>query len=960
MKPIVPLLVAACAVLVAPLASAQTSATWQSPVNVSASPGALQKSGGCDGCPDSGAHSSQALSGDGYVDFVPGTDQRFYAGLTTDLSSSTASTTMNYAFSFWAGGAWEIRELGVYKSDGTFTAGDHFSISVESGIVIYRHNGVAVYRSAAAPAFPLALDTTFYSTGSSLSGATVGSGLPPNATTTAPPPSTLTTTTTTTATTTATTQTTATTTNPDGTATRTAVGPYYAVIDRYAYPKPALPAVGPAGTTIQDPVFGSSITRLTDGNTRPGYLNRSFRTPSGTHSLAWSANGTKFYVVSTDGTVIPFTFDAATHTARRIQPTTSGEGGLVLRFYLEPQFSFVNDSIVYGSSSLSGSTLRTVDKYDFSTGQYSTIFNLDAVQSGLSGTFIGGIGSSAGPNERVLAFFGGTSQDKHHFAVVFDVANPASYQIVDTLTSTLNGAPAPITLNFSLHHASIDRSGRYVILYPTGPDMQAPRYAAQMYVWDTVTGTMTALGASAHPYGHDAYGYGVAINQDCCTSTTWDATQWQFRNFATPTLSHDLIATVLSPKETSLADHPSWNNARSDGLVPYVSGLYRYGTNTSPWRAWDDELIAIQTDAAVGTDPTVWRFAHHRSDVRNDLDATTTYFWYEPRPNISPDGHWVLFTSNWEKSLGTDPGGDAGGSFRQDVFLLELTPSTSGTTTAAPPPPAPPPPTVAAVAIATSTAPGAQVAVPYSTALTATGGSGSYAWAITQGALPPGLSLNHTLGIINGTPTTAGSFAFAVTASDAASSANSATSSYTLVVSAAPLQITTLLAPTGRQTVAYSAALGANGGSGSYVWSLSSGTLPPGVTLSPDGSLSGVPTTPGTSSFIVRVADAQNAALTASMSYSIPVQAAVKILAPPARLTPVRNTPFAYAFVAANIVGSQVWTFSGSLPQGLTFNTTSGILSGTPKTGGSTTIQITVSDANTACTISVAVKIAQK
>jgi hypothetical protein len=947
MKPTLPLLVAACALAAAQPASAQTSINWQSVVNVTASSGGLQKTGGCEGCPDAGAHSTQQLTADGYVDFVPGMDQRLYAGLSADLSSSTASTTIGYAFSFWAGGVWEIRELGVYKGEGTFAAGDHFSISVESGIVVYRHNGVAVYHSAAAPISPLALDTTFYSIGSSLSGATVGTGLPPNSTT-APPSSTTTTVTST--------QTTTSTTNPAGLPTRTAVGPYFAVTDRYTYPKPALPALGPAGTTIQDPVFGSSITRVTDGNIRPGYLNRSFRTPSGTHQLAWSAAGTKFYAVSTDGTIIPFTFDPATRSAKRIQPTTTGEGGLVLRFYLEPQFSFVNDSVIYGSYSGSGATLRTVDKYDFSTGQYSTIFNLDAVQAGLSGTFIGGLGSSAGPNERVVAFFGGTSQDKHHFVVVFDVANPSSYQVLDTLTSTLNGGPAPITLNFSLHHASIDRSGRYVILYPTGPDMQAPRYAAQMYVWDTVTGVMTPLGASAHPYGHDAYGYGVAINQDCCTSTTWDAGQWQFRNFATPTLSHDLIATILLPKEVSLADHPSWNNARSDRLVPYVSALFRYGTNTAPWRAWDDELVAIQTDGTAGTDATVWRFAHHRSDIRNDLDATTTYFWYEPRPNISPDGRWVLFTSNWEKTLGTDPGGDAGGHLRQDLFLLELTPASSSTTL----PPPPPPPTVAPVTIATSSIAGGQVGVPYAAALSASGGSGSYVWTITQGALPAGLSLDRALGVISGTPASTGSFGFMVAAADASNSAASATGSFTLAVSGAPLQIKTLLAPTARESVGYSAALAAAGGSGSYVWSLSSGSLPPGLTLSPSGSLSGVPTTAGAYTFTLRVADAANTALTTAMSYSIPVQAAIKILAPPAMLAPVRNAPFAYAFVAANSVGTPVWSLSGNLPQGLTFNTTSGILSGTPRTGGSTTLTITVSDVNTAYTITVSLKIAQK
>jgi hypothetical protein len=42
---------------------------------------------------------------------------------------------------------------------------------------------------------------------------------------------------------------------------------------------------------------------------------------------------------------------------------------------------------------------------------------------------------------------------------------------------------------------------------------------------------------------------------------------------------------------------------------------------------------------------------------------------YRPRPNVSPDGRRVIFTSNWEKTLGIDPGTN---TFRQDVFLLAL------------------------------------------------------------------------------------------------------------------------------------------------------------------------------------------------------------------------------------------------------------------------------------------------
>jgi hypothetical protein len=71
----------------------------------------------------------------------------------------------------------------------------------------------------------------------------------------------------------------------------------------------------------------------------------------------------------------------------------------------------------------------------------------------------------------------------------------------------------------------------------------------------------------------------------------------------------------------------------------------------------------------------VWRFAHHRSDVTYDGDASRVAFWYQPHPNVSQDGRWVLFTSNWEKTLGVDVAPEAGTAARQDVFLVELKPS---------------------------------------------------------------------------------------------------------------------------------------------------------------------------------------------------------------------------------------------------------------------------------------------
>jgi hypothetical protein len=448
---------------------------------------------------------------------------------------------------------------------------------------------------------------------------------------------------------------------------------YDAISDRVARRKPLLPGIGAAGAAVFDPIFGSHIWRLTDGKTRPGSIDRSYRTPSGTHQNAWSASGSFFYVVSTDGTVVPYAFDAVTERARRIDEVSDGDGGLVLRFYIEPHFSYVSDQLIYGSVNTTGSSLRTIEQFDFSTRKYTTLVDLDTVAGGLSGTYVGGVGSSGGPVERVVTFFGGTSQDRHHYVMVFDKAEPTRRHLLDTFASTLDGTSTNIPLRFALHHAFIDRSGRYVLLYPTGVDRAAPRNASPAYVWDLSTARITELGSTAaRSNGHDAYGYATMVNQDCCTTSTWDAAQWQFRDLASPLATRDLISPILAPPEVYLADHPSWNNARADRLLPYITALYRYGANDAEWRAWDDEIIAVQTDAAAGQGAAVWRLAHHRSDVSNDSDKSRIYFWYTPRPNVSPDGRWALFTSNWEKTLGRDPAAESGGSFRQDVFLVAL------------------------------------------------------------------------------------------------------------------------------------------------------------------------------------------------------------------------------------------------------------------------------------------------
>jgi hypothetical protein len=166
------------------------------------------------------------------------------------------------------------------------------------------------------------------------------------------------------------------------------------------------------------------------------------------------------------------------------------------------------------------------------------------------------------------------------------------------------------------------------------------------------------------------------------------------------------------------------------------------------------------------------------------------------------------------------------------------------------------------LSITTTTLPTAYPQVPYNASFAATGGDAPYRWTLSSGALPAGLTLT-TDGIIHGTPTAQGSYPITVSVADAGNQHTSAS----LTLTVASLVITTTFLPAGTFQTRYYAVLEATGGAAPYRWTITSGTLPAGLALTPEGLISGTPTSVTKAAVTFQVSDADSA--TASTAFDI-------------------------------------------------------------------------------------------
>lgn len=235
--------------------------------------------------------------------------------------------------------------------------------------------------------------------------------------------------------------------------------------------------------------------------------------------------------------------------------------------------------------------------------------------------------------------------------------------------------------------------------------------------------------------------------------------------------------------------------------------------------------------------------------------------------------------------------------------------------------------TVSTFGITTASLPNGVVGSAYAATIVATGGTGALSWSISSGALPEGLGLFD--GEILGTPTRGGTSTFTVRVEDGVGQARQR--SYSISIPA--LAVATAALPAGVISTPYAVQLAASNAYGATTWSVSSGSLPAGLSLDGDGLLSGAPTAGGTFNVTVRVVDDGGSAATKALSIAVSSFAIVTTSLPDG----FTGVPYLVSLEAAG-APSATWSITaGALPAGLALSPTTGLISGTPTTSATST-----------------------
>lgn len=257
---------------------------------------------------------------------------------------------------------------------------------------------------------------------------------------------------------------------------------------------------------------------------------------------------------------------------------------------------------------------------------------------------------------------------------------------------------------------------------------------------------------------------------------------------------------------------------------------------------------------------------------------------------------------------------------------------------------------VSPLTAATPILPNATVGETYAYTMPMANGVGPFVPAVVDGSVPPGLAVTQGEAplsgwLISGTATTAGVYNFSVQITDSYN--QTLVQPFVLVVE--PFEISPVVLFSGEEGHGYVVSLSANGGQGPYIYNLTTGTLPAGVTLSSSGLLTGVPAsgTAGTYPLVIQAVDTNG--LVTSKAYSLVIFSGNSFAITTVSLPPAQAGQSYTQAIAADF-GTVPYTFavsSGNLPSGVTLSA-NGNLSGVPgaSSTGTYSFSLTATDAS--------------
>jgi hypothetical protein len=161
------------------------------------------------------------------------------------------------------------------------------------------------------------------------------------------------------------------------------------------------------------------------------------------------------------------------------------------------------------------------------------------------------------------------------------------------------------------------------------------------------------------------------------------------------------------------------------------------------------------------------------------------------------------------------------------------------------------------------------------------------------------------------------------------------------------VKIVTPSLPNGALNVSYNATLMASGGATPYVWTIDKGTLPAGLNLDTGtGAISGVPTTDGDFTFTAKVSDNSTPIKSDTQRYTITITGNEGLIITTMSMPDGDvETVYNVSLLASGGTSPYTWSIArGNLPDGLTVDAVSGVISGTPTKKGNYNFTVQVSD----------------